>query len=156
MKRKLSPEKLSGLRRLRLARRLWKKEPLLAYFTLKEKFPDCTYEQFLSDLVRRSKPKEKKSKSGLQRYGRYSRMAECISQFKEFHDTDAGREAIRLRKYMTTPHRILVRIKGKYKDYFFHPLISHSSIQELNQKINLCKTEQEVENLVAAFTKYRF
>jgi hypothetical protein len=156
MKRKLCPEALYSLRRLRLARRLWKKEPLFAFITLKEKYPDCTYEQFLSDLVRRSKPKAKKSKSGLQRYGRYHRMVECISKFKEYQDITAGLEALRLRKYMTAPHRLLVRIGKKHKDYFFDPLISFSSIQKLNEKICLCKSEQEVEDLVAAFTKYRF
>lgn len=83
-------------------------------------------------------------------------MLECISQFKEFQDIDAGLEALRLRKYMTSPHRILVRIRGTYKDYFFDPLISLCSIQKLNEKIGTCKSEQEVEDLVAAFTKYRF
>ncbi|MBO9681962.1 MAG: hypothetical protein J7502_04735 [Flavisolibacter sp.] len=156
MKRKLSPEKLSGLRRLRLARRLWKKEPLFAFDIIKQKYPDCTYEQFLNDLVRRTKPKPKKSKSGLQRFGRYNRMVECASKFKNYKDVDAGLEALKLRKYMTSHYRVLVWIGGKYKDYFFSPLISFRTIRDFHSKISLCKSEQEVEDLVEAFTKSQY
>ncbi|WP_289035014.1 hypothetical protein, partial [uncultured Flavobacterium sp.] len=69
MGKPFTPQRLANIRRMRKARRLYKKQPLFAYDILCKEYPDYTYDKFWDDLRYRRKPKRRKGKSALVRYG---------------------------------------------------------------------------------------
>lgn len=153
MGKPFTPERLANIRRIRKARRLYKKQPLFAYDILCKEYPDYTYDKFLDDLRYRRKPKRRKGKSPLVRYGRYRRMEQLNELYRSTADIEYGLQAQRLRKYMTKPYRVLVRVSGKVLEYGFSPLIRIEEIEHLTTKLPTCKTEKEADELVEHFRK---
>ncbi len=59
MGKPFTAERLESIRRMRKARRLFRKEPLFAYMLLSLEYVDYSYAQFLDDLRYRTKAKRK-------------------------------------------------------------------------------------------------
>lgn len=146
-----SVERLYSIRRLRKARRLFKRFPLFAFEMMRETYPEYEYELFWDDLRRRTPKKKRKKKSPLVRYGRYWRMDKLISQFRLTKNFELIEQANQLRRQITKPYRMVIRLKGMRKEYFFSPFISIERIEELNRKFKIDMTEQQVDAIVDEF-----
>lgn len=154
MSKTFTPERLSNIRRIRKARRLFKRIPLFAYTYMLHENPDYTYEQFLDDLRIRRPGKKKKKKSPLARYGRYYVMREYIQLYNQTKDISYAIKAQDLRNNMTKPYRLLIRFKKLSRELYYSPLIPYNQIKELSENINQCKNLNEVEKVIADFNKY--
>lgn len=153
MGKPFTPERLENIRRMRKARRLFKKQPLFAYATMLENYPNYTQHEFLDDLRLRKPRKKKKFKSPLLRYGRYYRMEEMKSKYMATGNIDFALQAQRLRRHLTKPYRVKVRIAHSTIEYGFSPLIQISDIELLVAKLAGCKDEKHADELVADFRK---
>jgi hypothetical protein len=149
MVKPFTPERLANIRRMRKARRLYGKQPLFAYSILCMDNPAYTYNNFLDDLRYRKPPKRRKGKSPLIRFGRYKRMERLIAQYSENLNTEYLLQAQHLRKHMTKPYRVLVKINGEILEYCFSPTIPIEDIERLTMALPACKTEKEADELVA-------
>lgn len=149
-----SPERLDKIRKLRMARRLWKNTPLLAYKTMQDKYPEYTYEQFLNDLrIRKIKKKKRFVKNPLTRYGRYQKMVQLITQYNETKDPAFYLMAQKLRSIITRPYRLEIKKEAKAWEFTFPPEIPYKRIEQLSKDCNKCKTLQEAVDLCKNFTK---
>ncbi|CDS93674.1 hypothetical protein BN1088_1431624 [Sphingobacterium sp. PM2-P1-29] len=154
MSKPFTPERLANIRRIRKARRLFKKIPLFAFAYMLEDIPDYTFKQFLDDLRIRRPGKKRKGKSFLCRYGRYWAMREFIRLYDQTKDIAYALKAQKLRNEMTKPYRLLVRYKNLYRELYYSPLIPYSQIKELSDHINRCNNLNEVDKVIADFDKY--
>ncbi|WP_313491905.1 MULTISPECIES: hypothetical protein [Sphingobacterium] len=154
MSKPFTPERLTNIRRMRKARRLFKKLPLFAYTYMLQDIPDYTYEQFLDDLRIRRQGKKRKEKSYLSRYGRFGAMCQFIKLYEQTKDIAYARKAQDLRDNMTKPYRLLIRFKKLRRELYYSPLIPYSQIKELSENINRCKNLTEIEKVIADFDKY--
>jgi hypothetical protein len=148
-----TPQRLENIRRLRKARRLFKQTPLFAFHLMKQDYPDYTNEQFVDDLRRRSKTKQKKSKTTLCRYGRYNRFLSLTRQFQDSGDQRLAEQAMQLRRNMTKPYRVLVRCGRESREFSLSPLIPFRDVEELNRQLCTCQTMLEAVELVENFRK---
>ncbi|MNJ95329.1 hypothetical protein D3C87_130390 [compost metagenome] len=83
MSKPFSPERLANIRRIRKARRLFKRSPLFAYCEMEKEFPGYTYTHFLDDLkIKKKKNAKTKIGSKLKRYGRFSEMTRLLELYK--------------------------------------------------------------------------
>lgn len=153
MGKPFSPERLASIRRMRKARRLFKKQPLFAYEILCSEYMDYTYEKFWDDLRYRTRPKRRKSKSPLVRFGRYRRMEKLNELFRVTANIDYGLQAQRLRRHMTKPYRVLVRIDGQILEYSFSPLIKIEEIERFTVELPKCRTAAQADEFVEQFRK---
>lgn len=153
MGRKFTPERLESTRRMRRARRLYRKQPLFAYAILSGEYMEYSYEQFLDDLRYRTKPKRKEKKTMLTRYGRYRRMAELLERYRNTGELEPAIQAQRLRKRMTKPYRVLVKINGESIEYGFEPTIAIAEIERLTSDLKFCKSEKDADEMIAEFRK---
>jgi len=137
--RQLSPESLFKLRRLRKARRLWKKEPVFAYQMMLDEFPDYSHEQFVADLKRRSKSVSKRRKKyPLTKYGRYSRMEALIFEYALTGNPIYMTKANQLRRNMTKPYDFQVWKNGVLNYHSLSPLIPIEDIEQLQEEMKNC------------------
>lgn len=91
-------------RRMRVARRAFKKAPLFAVELVRQEFPDYTQEQLEKDLVRRTKYKSiRHPKSPLKRMGRYEKMRKEIHYWEETGDIRHLERAQRLKNDLFKP-----------------------------------------------------
>lgn len=146
-------ERLIKIRRMRKARRLFKQLPLFAYELLQLEYTNYSDQEFWDDLRIRTKRKSRKRKSPLVRFGRYNRIEQLKCQFYETGNYDLIIKAHQLRKNITRPYRVLVRLKGKYCEYSFCPLIPITHIEQLTASFKDCTSEQEVEEIIDQFRK---
>ncbi len=153
MGKPFTPQRLAAIRRMRKARRLYKKQPLFAYDMLRTEYPGYTYDQFRDDLRYRRKPKRRKGKTPLARYGRYWRMQQLTAQYSSTGNIVYGLQAQRLRKYMTKPYRVKVRIGREVLEYRFSPLIRIEAIEQLTAALPQCSTPAEADTLVEQFSR---
>ena len=93
-------------RRKRLARRLWKKQPLFAFYELMDRYPGYSVDEFMSDLKPRRPKKRKAGKSTLPRYGRYPEMMALLREYRETGDVAPAIRAQQLRVLITKPFRL--------------------------------------------------
>lgn len=153
MGKPFTPERLANIRRMRKARRLYRKQPLFAYLLMLGSYPDYSYDDFLDDLRYRKPPKRRKSKSGLMRYGRYFKMVEFAQRYLQTRNAEDGLKARQLRERMTKPYRVMVKIEGYRLEYGFSPLIPLAQIEELVRELNTCTAETHADELVERFRK---
>ena len=153
MGRPFTPERLDNIRRIRKARRLFKQTPLFAFHLMEKDYPGYTCERFRDDLRRRSKAKQKKTKTTLKRYGRYHRFLQLLSHYRITNDLETARQAAQLRSNMTKPYRILVRCGNESREFSASPLIDYSVIEQLNVQLNACGNMREAEELITTFRK---
>lgn len=147
---KFSEERLLNIRRLRRARYLTKKTPLFAFQIMQSEYEGYSYEQFLDDLRRRSKQKEKKKgRSPLVRYGRYQQMETALGSYHLTGDIEFAIEAQRLRKRMTKPYRILFRCGTETVEYSLSALIPIGSIARLTEQLKTVTNMQQADRLVS-------
>jgi hypothetical protein len=147
-----SPERLAAIRRIRKARRLFKREPLFAYSYMLESFPEYTHEQFLDDLRLRTKRKLKPKKDGRMKYGRYKKMQELIEQYLASGNMDDLLNAQKLKEHLKKPYRVCERIRNECTlEYGFSPFIPIREIESLVASLSSCKTESEADTFVDAF-----
>jgi len=142
-----SPKRLFLIRRLRKARRLWKKQPLFAYHMMQEQYPGYTFAEFQEDLRLRSRKRKRKGKSGLCRYGRYQKIQQLLDEFHMTRDFDRIREADRLRRNITKPYRVMIRLEGETREFEFQAVVPVERIKALVQNARACKTWSEFEIL---------
>lgn len=147
-KGKFSEERLFRIRRLRKARRLFKQAPLFAFLWMQLEYPGYTYPEFLDDLRRRTPPKKKKGKSPLLRYGRYYRFQDMLFDYSQTKDPEYLRKAVRLRKHMTKPYRLLHKTKEGIVEYSFSPFLKIEIIEELTATLQTVKSREEASMLV--------
>ncbi|MBN8879831.1 MAG: hypothetical protein J0I32_19965 [Sphingobacteriales bacterium] len=143
-----SPERLFHIRRLRKARRLFKLTPLFAFEQMKLQYAEYTYADFMEDLRRRSRKKQRLKKSPLVRYGRYQRMEKLLTQYRETGNLDLAQKATQLRRRMTKPYTVLVRLKEASMEYTLSPFIPIEAIEQLVLHLKTCSTEQLATELV--------
>jgi hypothetical protein len=153
MGKPFTPERLASVRRMRKARRLYKKEPLFAYEMLCMEYPEYTYDNFWDDLRYRKKPKRRKGKCPLVRYGRYRRMEKLHNLYRETGNVAYALQAQRLQRRMTKPYRVLVRIGSEVWEYSFSPLVRMEEIESLTVLLPKCRTVKEAEEMVEQFRK---
>ncbi len=156
MGKKLSPERLASIRRMRKTRRLFKSQPLFAYDIMCRVYSNYTYNDFLDDLRYRHKPKPRKGRSALKRYGRYQRMIRLIQLYSSTGNADYALQAQRLRRYMTKQYRVVVKINGEILEYNFSPLIGIEQIEQLTDKLPRCSTREKADELAEKFKKTNF
>ena len=149
-----SPERLTNIRRMRKARRLYKQTPLFAFAAMQEEYPLYTFSQFLDDLRRRTEKKKKRFKTPLARYGRYRRIQELMTSFLLTQNWELALRAKLLRQRITQPYRLLIRLKGESIEYSFSALIPIQYIERLTEDISKCKTEHEIEKVISDFEQY--
>lgn len=154
MGKPFTAERLEAIRRMRKARRLFRNEPLFAYMLLSLEYVDYSYAQFLDDLRYRTKAKRKETKSTLTRFGRYRRMLELLDRYEKTGVLDYAIQAQRLRKRMTKPYRVLIKINGQCIEYGFEPTIAIAEIERLTANLNGCATERDADQMIAEFRKY--
>ena len=154
MGKPFTPERLESTRRMRRARRLYRQQPLFAYEMLSSEYMGYSYGQFLDDLRYRTKPKPKEKKSTLIRYGRYRRMRELLERYRQTGELEFALQAQRLRKRMTAPYRVLLRINGESIEYGFEPTIAITEIERLTADLKNCKSEKDADEMVEGFRKY--
>jgi hypothetical protein len=153
MGKTFSPERLASLRRMRKARRLFKKQPLFAHCIMLEAYPDYTHIQFLDDLRYRRPPIKRKGKNGIQKYGRYCRMEELLHRYRQYGNIADALQAQKLRERMAKPYRVRVTINAVRIEYGFSPLVPIGNIENLVGSLARCATEQEADRLVQEFRK---
>ena len=153
MGKPFTPERLMHIRRLRKARRLFKRKPLFAFEEMRMLYPQYTHDEFLNDLRRRKPGKKKQPKSPSTRYGRYARMQRLLSDYKRGGDTDALWMAVKLRERMTKPYRVSAKIGKERIEFTFSPMVSISSIEQLTADISKCSSMGQVVQQVEQFRK---
>lgn len=151
MGKPFTPERLASTRRMRKARRLYRRQPVFAFPFLCTEYPDYTHEQFLDDLRYRTKPKRKNKKTTLTRYGRYGRMVELLGLYRNTGNTEYAVQAQQLRKRMTKPYRVLVKINGKSWEYGVDATIPIREVEQLTAELSTCSTLEEADATVARF-----
>lgn len=151
MGKPFSSERLATIRRMRKARRIFKRQPLFAFEILRQEYPDYTYEKFLDDLRYRKPPKKRKGKSGLLRYGRFDRMEKMKALFAETGKLEYGLQAQRLRRFMTKPYRVQFRIDGEVLEYHFSALIPIERIEKLTMELRGCDSIAKAEKVIEYF-----
>lgn len=154
MGKPFTPERLANTRRMRRVRRLYRQQPLFAYEMLCREYVGYSYGQFLDDLRYRTKPKRKEKKTTLTRYGRYRRMAELLERYRQTGELEFALQAQRLRKRMTKPYRVLVKISGESIEYGFEPTIAITEIERLTSDLKTCKSEKDADEMIAEFRKH--
>lgn len=118
---------------------------------MQQAYPGYTHEQFLDDLRRRSRAKQKSTKTTLTRFGRYPRFLLLMKQYQDTGDQRLAIQAMQLRSNMTKPYRILVKCGNECREFSASPLIDYSVIQQLNTRLNACASMREAEQLITAF-----
>lgn len=151
--KKFSPERLEKIRRLRKARRLYKQAPAFAFVWLLAEYPAYTYAEFLDDLRRRSKKKHRKGKSSLPKYGRYGKMMALVEEYGQTKDYQSLLLANQLRRNMTKPYRLLIKLKNCEMEFSLSPFIKYDYVAMLSSQATQCKTEAEIETMVQEFRK---
>jgi hypothetical protein len=151
MGRPYTPERLEKMRRMRKARRLFKKQPIFAFAMMVEAYPGYTHEEFLDDLRYRRPPKKRKGKSGIQKFGRYRRMEELLSRYRQDGNIECALQAQRLRERMSKPYRVRVAVGRHNIEYRVSPLVPIANIENLVSDLARCRTEQEADRMVQVF-----
>lgn len=154
MRTPFSPERLANIRRLRKARRLFKKEPLFAFNHLTHEFPDYTFEQFLDDLRIRKKSKKKTIPKRLERYGRYNKVKELLDRYQQTNDIRFAIQAKQIMDQLRKPYRLQIVLNKKISEYCFHPYTPYSAVEQLSNQLKSCTTQEQIKKLVADFSKY--
>ena len=149
-----TPDRLLRIRRVRKARFLWEKLPLLAFEEMRQQYSNYSYNQFLDDLRRRSARRKKKIKTPLDRFGRYGEMKRLASLFQETGDVKAGIRANQLRKVLTKPYRVRIRIGGKTWEFTYPPTIAYKAISSFVNAASRCPTWVDFDILEAQFSAY--
>lgn len=149
---KYTPEKLVTLRRLRAARRMHRRFPLMAFLFMKEKYPEYSYNDFIEDITPKRKRYYKSyryiKKCPLRKYGRFTAMDNLIQQYRQTGDPAALLKAEKIRKVMTKPYRILVSIKGQATEFYLSEYIPYHIVQDLTIAIKKTNTMEMAEQLI--------
>lgn len=147
---------ISNRSRINKARRLYKQAPLFAFQELKAFLEgDYTFEQFLSDLRPRRKPKPKtKQKSGLAKYGRYHRMMDLVARWNTSKDFDALYHAQVLRNRISQPYTLLVRYSKESREYFYRPEVPITHLETVVKLSKECSSHVEFEEKKKALEQY--
>lgn len=151
MGKAFTPERLVSIRRMRKARRLYKQMPLFAFEILREEYPNYTREQFLDDLRYRTKAKRKKKKTTLTRYGRYARMVDLLHLYQQTGNNEYAIQAQRLRKRMTKPYRVRVKIGGQSWEYGVEATVPIHEVEQLTADLSTCTTIEQADEMMRRF-----
>lgn len=145
-------------RRKNLAKRNTIKYPLFAVQFTQEEFPDYSRALYEKDIKGKKKPRYKKGKSTLVRYGRYHEMKRLLLEYKNklmfdnVNDLELLLRIQRLRNSITKRYRILYQLKRECIEWSFPATYSYELIVELT-KIKF-STFNELEDRINSLTKY--
>jgi hypothetical protein len=153
MGKPFTPERLAAIRRMRRARRLYKQQPLFAYHILCGIYPGYSYEEFMDDLRYRRPPRRRRGRNNLVRYGRYARMEQLADRYQQTGNAEDALQALRLRRNMTKPYRVMVKVGKIRLEYTFSPLVPIRHIEELVGRLAACGSENEADGIVRDFRK---
>lgn len=154
MGKPFSTERLTNIRRIRKARRLFKQVPLFAYSLLEAEIPGYTYACFLADLkTKKTRSKKKHSRAVLVRYGRFNQMNRLLEQYRDTGDISFALKAIQLRKVMTKPYRVIIQKNGTSLEFGLSPLIPYTIMEQLVKELSACKSLKEAETHFIKFKK---
>lgn len=108
-------QKMSLARRRRVAKRLFKKQPLFAVALMQQEFPGYTHQMLEEDIKPRSKSKkrEKKKKTPMVRQGRYAAYRKALERYRNTGEESYLLEAKRLRERMYQRFEVEFRLKGR-------------------------------------------
>lgn len=153
MGKPFTPERLAAIRRMRRARRLYRQQPLFAYHILCGIYPGYSHEKFMEDLRYRRPPKHRRGRNSLTRYGRYARMEQLADRYQQTGNTEDALQAMRLRRNMTKPYRVMAKVGKVRLEYTFSPLVPIRHIEELVGRLAACRSEDEADSIVQDFRK---
>ncbi|MBL7734453.1 MAG: hypothetical protein JNL51_03270 [Chitinophagaceae bacterium] len=80
-------------------------------------------------------------------------MEQLNELYRATENTDYALKAEQLRRNMTKPYRMLLKVEGKIWEYSFSALIRIEEIERLSKELSGCKTLNEVEALIEQFRK---
>jgi hypothetical protein len=148
---KFSADRLMKIKRLRRARRLYKRFPLFAYSFMLEDYPDYTYREFCEDLRRRTRSKRMRGKFTFRGYGRYNQMEKMLRLYRETGDIRFAISANRLRQRMTKPFVMEFKNKEGFFICHFSPLTPVSCLEQLQRDTKACGSLADMMELVKRF-----
>jgi len=153
--RKYSHETIYRIRRLRQARRLFRSVPLFAYELMKQEHPGYSYELFIQDITpRKSKQRYRHVKNHLSRYGRYFEMRRMAVLYEQTGNPLHGLKADQLRKYLTQPYRVRLKIDSEIRELNYPPTYSLPFIQNLIEKASGCNSWVQFEEMEKELRRY--
>lgn len=129
-------EKRRVQRRRRVSKRMMKRFPLFAAEFMRPEFSDITDEVIIFDVTRKTRKSKsrRKSKSPLQRQGRFPLMQKALSKFQETGEQKYLEEAQRLRKRLYLPFLIVYFLKGgKREEVYLPSTLSLQIVQKLSK-----------------------
>ncbi|WEK21325.1 MAG: hypothetical protein P0Y49_09245 [Candidatus Pedobacter colombiensis] len=152
MERKtFSPERLMHIRRLRKARRLYKKIPLFAYYQMLQEYPGYALSEFWEDLRIRRKPKPKSKKSNAIKYGRYWRIQKLLKAYGDTGDINLMVQAKKLQERIAKPYQVFVKLGRECYEFSFSCYIPLEKIEMLTKQFRACKTVEEIDTVNKQF-----
>src|SRR5690606_21915994 len=147
------PDRLAAIRRLGRPSRFYNHRPLLAYLVRSGIYPGSSSEEFMDDLRYRRPPRRRRGRNNLVRYGRYARMVQLADRYQKTGNAEEALQAMRLRRNMTKPYRVMVKVEKVRLEYIFSPLVPIRHIEELVGRLAACGSENEADGIVRDFRK---
>jgi hypothetical protein len=142
-----SRQRLFKIRRLRKARRLWRREPLFAYARLQQIYPNYTEMDFIDDLRRRKPKKKRFAKKFQSRYGRYDKIQSLLKEFDQTQDFKYVLLANKLKARIAKPYIIRVKKGKKIMEYSAPPETSYAQIERFVLQAHECPTFEQANAL---------
>lgn len=141
-------------RRKRVSRRMAKKYPLFALEFMKEEFPEMDYDTWEEDVITRKKSKSKrKSKSPMQRQGRYPLFQKAMNEYRFSKDLKDLEKAQQLRDRMFKDFLFVFTLGNEKKTYRLPSTASLGLVKRISS-IKGYKTWEELEERWAEITRY--
>jgi hypothetical protein len=151
-----TPERLIATRRVRAARRLFKRFPLFAHEMMQEKYPDYSYQDFLNDLPKKKIKRKsyRRVKNPLRAYGRFFQIESMLSEYQATLDPLFVLKAQKLRDRITKPYEIVVRKAGVIIEYSIPAFVSYKAIEQLVSSFREARSIDEVQQLFKNFSLF--
>lgn len=120
-------------RRRRVAKRMCKRFPLFAVEFMQTEFPGYGYDDFVTDVTRKTRKRKskRKAKSPLKRQGRYPLYQKALTQYMLTKDQEYLEEAQRWRDKLYLPFEVVYMLNGDKVKETYPSTTSLNIIQSL-------------------------
>jgi hypothetical protein len=81
-------------------------------------------------------------------------MQRFITQYKETGDLMFLYEAQKLRKSLTKPYQLLIRLNGITKMHFISAFVPFEQVQRLTEKIRECNDLDHIDSLIQSLDRF--